>query len=75
MFAPATHASGLHVLDSLGRFFAGFAAAFRGAQEAERVYRELASLSDDQLAERGLTRDDIARMTLQALNAATGDHA
>jgi uncharacterized protein YjiS (DUF1127 family) len=70
MFAPATQASGFHFLDSLGRFFANLAAAFRGAQEAERVYRDLSSLSDAQLAERGLTRDDIARATLQALNAA-----
>ena len=68
MFATATRADGFSWVDSLGHFVASFAAAFAGAQNASRLYRELSSLSEAQLATRGLVREDVNRMTLQALN-------
>lgn len=68
MFAPATNTSGFHGFDSLVSFFAQIGAAFTGAQEANRVYLELSRLSDAGLAARGLTREDVGRLTLQALN-------
>jgi hypothetical protein len=68
MFATATKTVGFHPLDSVGLFFAHLAAAFAAAQTANRVYRQLSGLSDSQLAARGLTREDVNRLTLQALN-------
>jgi hypothetical protein len=68
MFATATKTVGFHSLDSVGLFFAHLAAAFAGAQHANRLYRQLSGLSDSQLAARGLTREDVNRLTLQALN-------
>ncbi|GAB4361339.1 MAG: hypothetical protein Kow00114_15810 [Kiloniellaceae bacterium] len=71
MFAPATNHSVFHVFDELGHALGRIAAAFVGAQEAARVYGALSRLSDSQLAARGLAREDIGRMTLQALDNAT----
>lgn len=73
MFATATKTVGFHPLDSVGLFFARLAAAFAGAQSANRVYQQLSGMSDSQLAARGLTRDDINRLTLQALNRGLAD--
>jgi hypothetical protein len=69
MFATATKTAGFHPLDSVGLFFAHLAAALTGAQAANRVYRELSGLSNSQLAARGLTREDVSRLTLEALNS------
>jgi hypothetical protein len=71
MFAPATKHFGFQGFDGLLHFFAQLGAAFAGALAANRVYHDLARLSDAELAARGLTRDDVVRMTLQALNKAT----
>jgi len=68
MFATATKTIGFHPLESVGLFFARFAAAFAAAQTANRLYRQLSGLSDRQLAARGLTREDVNRLTLDALN-------
>jgi uncharacterized protein YjiS (DUF1127 family) len=69
MFAPAATKPSVQILDSLGHFFSNLAAAYNGAVEAKRVYSRLSHLSNEQLAARGLTRDDIARLTLEALSA------
>lgn len=68
MFAHAAPKLAFPFLDSLGHFFGGLAAAFSGAQAANRVYGQLSRLSDAQLAARGLTREDVARLTLEALS-------
>ncbi len=68
MFATATKTVSFHPLENVGQFFARCAAAFAGAQAANRLYGQLSGLSDRQLAARGLTRDDVSRLTLQALN-------
>lgn len=68
MFATATKTVGFHPLDSIGLFFARFGAAFAAAQNATRLYQQLSGLSDSQLAARGLNRDDVTRLTLEALN-------
>lgn len=68
MFATATKTVGFHWLDSLGHVLVSFGAAFKGAQSANRLYREYARLSDSQLAARGLRREDIGRLALRALD-------
>lgn len=67
MFAHATHTSPHGIVDSVSLFFARLGAAINGATEANRVYRELSSLSADALAARGLERQDIPRMAYHAL--------
>lgn len=67
MFAHATHTSPHGIFDSVGLFFARLGAAINGAAEANRVYRELSGLSGSALAARCLAREDIPRMTYQAL--------
>ncbi|GAB4394347.1 MAG: hypothetical protein Tsb0032_18660 [Kiloniellaceae bacterium] len=69
MFAPATKPSPFQVFDGLGQFLARSAAAVASAWEAHRVYQQLSSLSASELAARGLSREDISRMTLRALNS------
>lgn len=69
MFASATNSSGFHVIDEMAQVFSRIGAAFAGAQEANRVYNRLSGLSAEQLAARGLSREDIGRMTLQALTS------
>ena len=71
MFASATNNAGFHLFDELGHFLSRFGASFVAAQEATRVYGRLSRLSSDELASRGLQREDIGRLTLQALNAST----
>jgi len=73
MFASATKNAGFHAFDELGHAIARIGAAFVGAQEAARVYSALSRLSASELAARGLSREDIGRVTLQTLNSAT-DH-
>ena len=73
MFATATKSVGFHPLDSIGLFFARLAAAIAGAQNANRLYHQLSALSERQLAARGLTRDDVNRLTLQALDSGLED--
>lgn len=68
MFADATPKSGFPgLVAGVRRFFADFRAAFVAAQNAKRVFRDLSRLTDEQLAARGLTRADVARLTQQAL--------
>jgi uncharacterized protein YjiS (DUF1127 family) len=71
MFAHAAHTTTHGFGDSLSGFFARVIAAFAGVAEATRVYNELSRLSPDALKARGLVREDIARMTFQALANAT----
>ncbi len=71
MFANATHTASPQIVDHLGHFAARLGAGLRGGLEANRVYRELSALSGSQLAARGLVREDLGRMTSQALNNAT----
>jgi len=70
MFAHATETAPLQIADQLGHFMSRLTAAFAGAQEANRVFTHFSRLSDRQLTARGLTREDINRMSLQALNNA-----
>ena len=69
MFASATNNSGFHVIDEVAQVLSRIGAAFAGALEANRVYNRLSGLSSDQLAARGLSREDISRMTLLALTS------
>ena len=73
MFATATKTVGFHPLDSVGLFFARFAAAFTAAQNANRLHHQLSMLSDSQLAAHGLTREDVNRLTFEALNRGLED--
>ena len=73
MFAHATNNPGFHFVEDLGLVFSRIGAAFAGAQQAKRVYEQLSRLSSDELAARGMDREDIGRLTLQALNRATQD--
>ena len=68
MFADATKTSGFQAFDGLALFVARIGAVVSGAQEAIRVYNRLSQLSDGALAARGLGREDVARLTLQALD-------
>lgn len=71
MFAPAASKSSSHgfaSFDGVIRFFVVLAASLAAAKEASRVYESLARLSDSQLAARGLTREDVNRLTLEALS-------
>jgi hypothetical protein len=61
-----------HAIEGVVQFFATLGATFAGAQEARRVYERLSHLSDSQLAARGLTREDVTRLTLQAFSADRG---
>ena len=70
MFAHATETTPIHAVDHLALFFSRLAAAFGGAMEANRVYNRYSRLSDRELARRGLDREDVNRMTLQALSNA-----
>lgn len=72
MFAPATKPSPFHVFDGLAQFFARGSAALAAGWEANRVYNHFSRLSASQLAARGLTREDISRVTLRALDAHQG---
>jgi hypothetical protein len=72
MFAHATNTSPVHAVDHLVQFADRIGSALVGAWEARRVYSQFSRLSDSQLAARGLTREDVSRMTLQALTNATG---
>lgn len=77
MFAPATSKPSSHgfpSFDGIVRLFAALAASFAAAKEAGRVYERLSRLSDSQLAARGLTREDVNRLTLEALSGNLGDH-
>src|SRR3546814_6586713 len=69
MFASATGNNsalqGSNFFGGVRHFFASLFAAYADAKEASRVYDELSRLSDKQLAARGLTRDDVTRLTLQ----------
>lgn len=71
MFAPATNNPVFHVFDDLAHALGRIGAAFTGAQQATRVYSALSHLSASQLAARGLSREDIGRVTLKVLNDAT----
>ena len=71
MFAHATQTTTQGFGDNLSHFFARVIAAFAGVAEATRVYNELSGLSQDALRVRGLVREDIGRMTFQALANAT----
>ena len=71
MFAHATNVVSPSLFDHLSLFWQRVRAALAGAREANRVYAELSSLSATQLAARGLVREDLPRMTLQALKAAS----
>ncbi len=71
MFAHATDTASPQVVDHPGQFIARLGAGLRGGLEANRVYKQLSQLSGSQLAARGLTREDLGRMTLQALTNAT----
>jgi len=73
MFAPATNKPALPSFDGLGHFFSQVVAAFTGAQAAARVYERLSRLSQQELAARGLTRDDISRLTLEALETGVAE--
>ena len=73
MFAHATNSASPQIIDLLGQFGSRLGAALAGALEANRVYSQLSRLSGSQLAARGLSREDINRMTLQALTNATRD--
>ncbi len=68
MFASATKPSSFQTFDSLGQWFARITTALAGAMNAYHVYNRLSGLSGSQLAARGMTREDVARYTLQALN-------
>jgi len=68
MFAPATKPSPFQAFDSLGQWFARITTALAGAMDAYHVYTRLSGLSASQLAARGMTREDIARATLRALD-------
>jgi len=71
MFAPATSKPASHgfpAFDGVVRFLAAVAASLAAAKEASRVYESLSRLSDSQLAARGLTREDVNRLTLEALS-------
>lgn len=68
MFAPATKPSPFQTFDSLAHWFADITTALAGAMNAYHVYNQLSGLSDSQLAARGMTREDISRATLQALD-------
>jgi hypothetical protein len=68
MFAHATKPSPFQTIDSLGHWFARITTALAGAMNAYHVYTRLSGLSTSQLAARGMTREDISRATLQALN-------
>ena len=73
MFASATNKPAahhlFHAVERVLQFIATLGAAFAGAQEARRVYERLSHLSDSQLAARGLTREDVNRLTLEAFSA------
>lgn len=68
MFAPATKPSPLHAFDVLGDWFHRITMALAGAWEAQRVYNRLSGLSPSQLAARGMTREDVNQVVLQALD-------
>lgn len=71
MFAPAASKPSSHgfpSFDGVVRFFVAVAASLAAAKEASRVYDSLSRLSDSQLAARGLTREDVNRLTLEALS-------
>jgi len=68
MFAPATKPTPFQTFDNLGQWFARITTALAGAMDAYHVYTRLSGLSASQLAARGMTREDISRATLQALN-------
>lgn len=69
MFATATKKPAVPSFDGVGQFLGQIVAVFAGAKAASRTYDRLSRLSDQQLAARGLTRDDVARLTLQALES------
>ncbi len=46
-------------LKAIGRFFAGIFEGLHDAREIENRYETLARMSDEALACRGLTRDDV----------------
>ncbi len=73
MFAHATNNPGFHFVEDLGLVLSRIGAVFAGAQQAKRVYEELSRLSAGELAARGMSREDIARLTLQAMDRATQD--
>lgn len=68
MFAPATRPSPFHAFDNLGHWFHRITMVLAGAWEAQRVYSRLSGLSPSQLAARGMTRDDVNRAVLRALD-------
>lgn len=67
MFATATKRPAVPSFEGFGQFLSHLVAAFAGARAASRTYDRLSRLSDEQLAARGLTRNDVARLTLEAL--------
>ena len=68
MFALATKPSPFQTFGNLGQWFARITTALSGAMNAYHVYNRLSGLSASQLTARGMTREDISRATLQALN-------
>jgi uncharacterized protein YjiS (DUF1127 family) len=51
-------------LAAIGRFFADLAAGIHEGREIETRYFALSRLSDAELAQRGLKREDIARVAV-----------
>ena len=49
-------------LKAIGRFFADIAAGVHDAREIENRYETLSRMSDEALACRGLTRDDVPQV-------------
>ncbi|MEO3430131.1 hypothetical protein AAFN88_14820 [Pelagibius sp. CAU 1746] len=68
MFATATKPSPFRVIEDLGQWIARITTVLADAMNAYHVYSRLSGLSASQLAARGMTREDISRATLEALD-------
>ena len=51
-------------LKAIGRFFAGISEGIHDAREIENRYETLSRMSDEALACRGLTRDDVPQVAV-----------
>jgi hypothetical protein len=60
----ATLTRDVPVLAKIGRFLRDFGAGIREGREIETRYFALARLTDAELAQRGLKREDIARVAV-----------
>jgi hypothetical protein len=58
---PLRYRAGFRLLNEIGRMFASIAAAQRAAAD----YRQLSSHTDVQLANEGMTREDVARVVYE----------